>query len=322
MNRREFLKLMLGAAGYFSLGNLCSPKTAEAVDLSKGYHIVLISDLHLPWRSTKFPKASKGKAIFAQKEKLLKNINSWKDAKEVALLGDFPARYGNEQEFLSVDKFLNEISHPKYLVIGNHDVAYRDKPSQKGKLKRGTHEEQLKKLNAFKERYNMPDFYYARTIGKHRLLYLAPDACGKINIELTSAQLEWMKQEVLNHQNGPIIFFCHAPLTGTLLKYFKSINTPSATAQPEKEIDEILKYAPPGSLWVSGHTHTPATNESFADDKVNRYNENVVNIHNPTLDGSGSWTNSLYLFDDRTVVRTYDHKKNIWLEQFTREYKF
>ena len=122
MKRREFLRLMTGAAGYFTLSDILKYNTTEAAS-NTGYHIVLIADLHLPWRSKKFPKTIEGEKIFAQKKKMLDNINSWKDAREVALLGDFPARYGNEEEFLAVDKFLNEISLPR-AIFENKNINY------------------------------------------------------------------------------------------------------------------------------------------------------------------------------------------------------
>ena len=320
MNRREFLKLMTGAAGYFFLNGFF-PRTTESAELKNGYHIVLISDLHLPWRSKNFPDSKKGKKIFLQKEKMLQTIKKWGDVKEAALLGDFPARYGNEEEFQSVDKFMAKLPVPGYIAIGNHDYAYRDKPGKNNKLKRGNHAEKTEKLNAFKERYKMPSLYYGRTIGKYRLLYLAPDACGSLNVELSKNQLEWIQDEIAKHHNNPVIFFCHAPLMGTLPQYNKKVNRPQTTAQPEEPLRQILQNAPKGSLWVSGHTHTPVTNPGFADDAVNRYNDNLINIHNPTLDTKRLCTNSLYLFDDRIVIKTYDHTKDMWLEELKREYK-
>lgn len=316
MKRREFLKLIASGVAWslFPLNTSANNKTANP------YHILLISDLHLPWRSKKFPEHKEGEKIFAQKEEMLKHVKSWGNVNEAALLGDFPARYGNEEEFLSVDKFVDEINKitPSYIAIGNHDYAYRGKT--KGKLEHGTLEEKLAKLNMFKERYKMPSLYYARNVGDYRLVYLAPDACGKYLLELSSTQLEWLKKEIADHQHAPMIFFFHAPLMGTLKKYHKNINTPSTTAQPEDALAEILKNAPKGSLWVSGHTHTSANNESFANDDINRFNESIVNIHNPTIDGKNLWTNSLFLYEDRIIVRTFDHKKNVWLNILDRVY--
>jgi hypothetical protein len=31
------------------------------------------------------------------------------------------------------------------------------------------------------------------------------------------------------------------------------------------------------------------------------------------------WTNSLFLYPDRVVVKTFDHKKDAWLDAMTRE---
>ena len=139
--------------------------------------------------------------------------------------------------------------------------------------------------------------------------------------EALHVSVEWLKGEIAAHQQGPIIFFCHAPLMGTLRTYTKKINTPQTTAQPADQLKEILSHCPPGSLWVSGHTHTPPKNDSFADDSVNRFNENLVNIHNPCIDKKHVYTNSLYLYDDKVVVRTYDHRDNEWVTKLDRTYK-
>jgi hypothetical protein len=56
-------------------------------------------------------------------------------------------------------------------------------------------------------------------------------------------------------------------------------------------------------LWVSGHTHTPADNPSFAAD-LNLYAGRVTNIHNSDLDREVIWTNSLYLYADKVTVKT------------------
>ena len=109
---------------------------------------------------------------------------------------------------------------------------------------------------------------------------------------------------------------------GTLRTYGKKINTPDFTAQPSEALAEILADVPPGSLWISGHTHTPPTNDSYADDSVNRVHRNLVNIHNPTIDASHIYTNSLFLYKDRAVVRTYDHNEDRWLSGLDRTFPF
>lgn len=323
MLRRDFLRWMLFSAGWMVADSYFQPLKLLASGSRKSdyYHIVLLSDMHLPWKTNKHPTHEEQQEVWASKQAMLTNINSWGDVDEAAVLGDQAARYGIEEEFSCVDNFLNSLCFPHYSIAGNHDYVYRDTPDAKGNLQMGTHEEKWAKLMAFTKRYSLPYVYYGRSVGKYRLLYLAPDACGELKIELSAKQLEWLKGEIAAHQQGPIIFFCHAPLMGTLRTYKKKINTPQTTAQPADQLQEILSHCPPGSLWVSGHTHTPPKNDSFADDSVNRFNENLVNIHNPCIDKKHVYTNSLFLYDDKVVVRTYDHRDDEWVTKLDRTYK-
>jgi predicted MPP superfamily phosphohydrolase len=333
MKRRDFLKSLAAMVGWFAVG--CMPAKESAKESAKEapketdrrdyYHILLISDLHLPVRTKQHPDEAMQKDILQKKQQLLKTVNAWDDVDEAALLGDLAARYGKESEFVAVDEYLGSLKFPYYAVAGNHDYAYKDQPriSSKGKEKlvSGTPEEKKAKLAAFQKRYKQPDLYYARTVADCRLLYLAPDACGTI-VELSQEQLEWMKSEISAHKKGPMFFFCHAPLMGTLRQYRDKINTPKTTAQPSELLAEVLADVPPGSLWISGHTHTPPTNDSYADDSVNRVHKNLVNIHNPTIDTPDIYTNSLFIYKDRTVVRTYDHNKGEWIAGFDRTFPF
>ena len=168
---------------------------------------------------------------------------------------------------------------------------------------------------------HLPGAYYARDIGSCRLLYLSPDGCHSA-VDLSPEQLDWLKQEVAQHQKGPILFFCHAPLAGSLRTYHPKINTVAATTQPANTLADILANVPPGSLWISGHTHTPPTNDSYADIKVNRVNPHLVNIHNPTIDTPHLYTNSLYICKDHLVIRTYDYNNGKWLDKLERTFPF
>ena len=320
MKRREFLRAAAAFIGCLSLGYV---PTVAAGGRKEYYHIVLISDLHLPVRTKSFPAVADQKNVWEKKQKLLQTINAWTDVDEVALLGDLAARYGKEAEFKVVDEYVGALRYPYYAVAGNHDYAYKDEPvkKKKQKLAQGTLSEKKAKLAAFQKRYHLPAAYYARDVGNCRLLYLSPDGCGS-SVELSAAQLAWLQQEIATHKNGPVLFFCHGPLKGTLRTYNKKINTVSATAQPDMKLAEILSAVPPGSLWISGHTHTPPTNDSYADISVNRVNRNLVNIHNPTIDAKKIYTNSLYIYKDKLVIRTYDHNNGIWLQELERTFPF
>ena len=320
MKRREFLRAAAAFIGCLSLGYV---PTVAAGGRKEYYHIVIISDLHLPVRTKSFPAAADQKNVWEKKQKLLQTINAWTDVDEVALLGDQAARYGKEAEFKVVDEYVGALRYPYYAVAGNHDYAYKDEPvkKKKQKLAQGTLGEKKAKLAAFQKRYHLPAAYYARDVGNCRLLYLSPDGCGS-SVELSAEQLAWLQQEIATHKNGPVLFFCHGPLKGTLRTYNKKINTVSATAQPDMKLAEILAAVPPGSLWISGHTHTPPTNDSYADISVNRVNRNLVNIHNPTIDAKKIYTNSLYIYKDKIVIRTYDHNNGIWLQELERTFPF
>lgn len=322
MKRRDFLKSTVAFLGWFAMGGM-PLGFAEGRDY---YHILLISDLHLPVRVKKFPDKEAQADIWAKKQNLLKTVNAWADVDEVALLGDLAARYGNEKEFRVVDDYLGQLQFPYYAVAGNHDYAYKDEPvetknGKKHKLAAGTLAEKKAKLAAFQKRYHLPGAYYARDVGRCRLLYLSPDGCHS-SVEISDEQLVWLKKEIASHRNGPILFFFHGPIMGTLRTYSKKINTVAATAQPSQKLLEILSAVPPGSLWISGHTHTPPTNDSYADIRVNRINENLVNIHNPTIDARHLYTNSLYIYKDRIVIRTYDYNNGVWLDALERTFSF
>jgi hypothetical protein len=109
-----------------------------------------------------------------------------------------------------------------------------------------------------------------------------------------------------------LIFF-HAPLAGTLHNYNEQANSPSFIAQPTSRLHSLIIENPQIFLWVSGHMHVPATSESFSA-SVNRYQGRVMNIHNPDLERRTIWTNVLYLYPDRVVIRTWDHARAAWLD--------
>ncbi len=182
MKRREFLKGVGLVSSGLLLGNTLRPLDAMAASEKDYCHILLLSDLHLPWRKKKFPTHGEQQRIWEDKIKVIANINSWKDIDEVAVLGDLAARYGCEEEFTWVDKYMDGLCMPWHAIAGNHDYAYANEPSGAGKLNRGSHAEKKVKLLAFTKRYHLPDIYYARSIGEYRLLYLAPDACSDLNV--------------------------------------------------------------------------------------------------------------------------------------------
>lgn len=106
---------------------------------------------------------------------------------------------------------------------------------------------------------------------------------------------------------------------GTLLNYNNSVNKKSTVAQPVNELHDLLMSNPQVRLWISGHTHTPATNDSFAASEINMYGSRIMNIHNSDMDRKHIWTNSLYIYGDHIDIRTFDHSSQDWIENYDRQ---
>ena len=284
-----------------------------------GYsRIVLLSDAHLPVRTEVVQDVAKQLRIEAAKKKVLQDINGWEDAAQVAVLGDITAERGTAEEYAYAVRYFSALKKTLWPIAGNHDYMYADVLADKGKRVRADARERQEKLERFKAAFHLPEVYYSKQEAGYLLLFLSPDSLdGKYLTELSSRQLAWVQQQLDANPQLPTIVFFHAPLAGTLAPYNKEANTPNFIAQPEAALAELIQRHPQLFLWVSGHTHTPATNASFAA-PVNVYAGQVTNIHNADMDRETIWTNSLYLYSDRVVIRTFDHKSGAWLEQLER----
>ena len=142
-------------------------------------------------------------------------------------------------------------------------------------------------------------------LGGYLLVFLSTDPQNS-GTGIGPAQFTWLRRLLARNRTTPTIVFFHAPLRGTQAKFRHYIDRPSAIAQPETAVEELLTANPQVFLWVSGHTHTPPTEPSYAA-PINRFQDRVTNIHNTDLRGAMLWTNSLFLCPDRVEVRTYNH---------------
>ena len=331
MNRRTFIwRCFLGAAalglGKFGLSEWQGKKNfAEAVSNISSeayYRIVVLGDPHLPVRIRQHKDKAQQEKIMALKNKVIQDINRWEDVAQVSVVGDIAAQTAIPSEYDYARQYFAGLSVPVQLILGNHDYEYEDELSDKGKLQHASAEIQQQKLEAFQQTFSLPSLFYAKQAGRYRLLYLSPDAICGHSTEISEEQLQWLAGELETHKEEPTLIFFHAPLKGTLLPYNKIIDTPSFIAQPVEKLDQLLKLHPQIRLWVSGHTHTPATNESFAATDINTYaGTKVVDIHNSDLDRGMIWTNSLYLYENHIVVKTYNHKTDAWEEALTRTFE-
>ena len=294
----------------------------------KNYHrIVVLSDLHLPGKNA------------TMKEKAIEDINSWPDVDMAVATGDICEEHGTIEEYAYAKKFLSQFKKPFYPIVGNHDYHYED--NSPGKRVSANYSIRKRKLERFKETFSLQEIFYSKRVGPYHLIFLSVDDLYSDNVcEMSGKQIDWWQSELKKNKDVPTIIFFHAPLKGTLRGNFKIGNTlfidddKSGIAQPRRKIHNVIQDNPQIFLWVSGHVHIAPTHESF-NHKINQYERRVVVIPNPDMTGasimaenhSGGkvhhnlWTNSLYLYPDKVVVRTYDHRNGYWLDELKREIK-
>jgi 3',5'-cyclic-AMP phosphodiesterase len=289
----------------FCLIFLLSGGTVSANATEKGYlHLVILGDPHLP-----------GKNIEG-KERVIQTINSWEDADIVIPVGDICEDRGTTNEYAAVKTFFAGLKKPIYAIAGNHDFIYEDLLSTKGTRVRAGRYSREAKLRTFRETFGMAQNFYSKKEGNYLLVFLSPEE-SKYLAEMSQKQVEWLGLKLEENKKIPTIVFFHAPLENTLRNYNNDANTPNFFAQPSSKIQKVLSSNPQVFLWVSGHTHTPPKEESFAS-AINVYEKRITNIHNTDMNRERIWTNSLFLYPDKIIVKTYDHKQGAWLPKFER----
>ncbi len=307
--------LLFSFFGFLFFGN--QAKTTSSTQ--KDYHrIVILSDAHYPSKLSAAEDSVGRQTKINNKLKTINDINGWNDVDLVVFLGDIVEKLGNAEDYSKAKEFVDKLTKPKTLIVGNHEFMYEDYLTTNGKLKWASPELRAAKLERFKNAFRLNDLYYIRYIDNYLLVFLSPDVTnGKYLTEISSQQLSWLEKTLAANKTRPTLMFFHAPLAGTLASYNKDANTPNFIVQPEKQLHDLLMKNPQILLWVSGHTHTPATNPSFAE-AINLYEGKILNLHNPTLDGKIIWTNSIYLYPDKISIRTFNHNTGEFVESLDR----
>lgn len=268
------------------------------------YHLVILGDPHLP-----------GKNIEA-KENVIQRINAWDDVDMVMAAGDICEDLGTDDEYAAAKTFFGKLNKPLFPIVGNHDYIYSSFLSPQGKRVKGDATSREAKLSKFRETFGLPSICYSRKAGRYLLLFLSPESSGRLT-EMSDRQIDWLRSELEKNKNTPTIIFFHAPLKGTLRDYNSHANQPDFIAQPHEKIHEILMEHPQVFVWVSGHTHTSPKEESFAS-PINVYANRIATIHNTDMNRKTIWTISLFLYPDKIVAKTFQHKKGVWLPEFER----
>ncbi len=294
---------------------------AKQPDKKAYYRIVVASDVHFPSKFFSKNKPVKGELMVRHKNQAVEDINSWQDVDLVAFTGDMIAKSGTEKAYQESAAFAMQIKKPKVFMTGNHEYFYASSYNTKKKSWRAKPEESKREFQYFHKYFETPQLYKAQRLGKYLLIFLSPDnPAARYPTEMSSAELNWLKKTLAENKKCPTIIFFHGPLKGTLISYTPKVNGPQYIAQPWEKIDAIIAANPQIKIWASGHTHTSPRNPSFHN-KLNWYRGKVLDVHNPSWEGKQVWTNSLYLYPDRIVVKTYDHKEHKFIDRFTREIK-
>jgi Icc protein len=300
---KKSLSILLLLLWIFSPGLAGS---ATAPGEQRPYGIALIGDPHLP-----------GKNLPA-KEEVIRTINGWSEIDRVVVLGDICKETGTAEEYAFAKVFFSRLRKPLRLVAGNHDFIYEDDADSEGRKVRASAATRRKKLALFAETFGTKEVYGAEQLGNYLLVYLSPDDLETdLLVKLSAERITWLARELAGHRDLPTIIFYHAPLAGTLTPYNERVNAPSFIAQPADRLGELLRANPQVLLWVAGHMHVPATNESYSS-PVNVYEKRVTVIHNTDLERKRPWTNVLYLYPEKILVRTYDHGQKSWLPDMER----
>ena len=300
---------------------LFSPALVNAEKEKNYQRIVVVGDAHYPSKTSESKNPELRAKKIEQKLQAVEDIDSWPDVDLVVFTGDMVARLGNQEDYAEAKKFVDKFTKPVTFITGNHEFRYADTLSKKGKLRKCTPEFRQEKLERFKTVFQMPELYYTKQAAPYLLVFLSADRTDDaFTTGISDEQLKWLDTTLSVYSNQPTIIFFHAPLAGTLLPYNTEVNTVTRVAQPEEEIKRILTSHPQVKLWVSGHTHTPPTQPSFAN-KVNYYH-GILDVHNPTWDEQQVWTNSLYLYKHKIVICTYDHLNHKFMPQFKRVVKW
>ncbi len=302
---RRLASLLIGLLALLLTG-LPGLAPAASQEPIRPYGIALIGDPHLP-----------GNHLPA-KEALIRTINGWDGIDRVVVLGDICNESGTVAEYAFAKAFFAKLHQPLRFVTGNHDYLYEDGANVSGRKAKAGPDVRASKLKRFAETFGMNEVYSHERLGNYLLIYLSPDDLFTQHLtQFSDRQLAWLQTVLEANPSAPALIFSHAPLSGTLLSYNERVNTPNFVAQPTERIREMVIAHPNIFLYASGHMHVPAKNESFAS-PVNLYEGRVTNIHNTDLQRQWSWTNVLYLYPTKVVVRTYDHMLKSWLPDLER----
>jgi len=282
-------------------------------------HIVLLGDPHLPGSN------------LANKKHAIAEINTWKDVDLVTVLGDMCATTGTDKEYRYAKSFFSHLQQKTVFIVGNHDYVFKDLTGESQGYSLGSPQSCSKKLANYIKTFDVKDLYHSRKLGPFRLVFLSLDSlAGNYYAQLSAKQLQWLDWTLHQHPQEPTIIFCHAPVWGPEVLQI-SPKMAHFMIQPMAEVAGIIKKHRQVFLWAAGHVHFGAFNK-MQQHPAMLFGGQVANIVACDIDGrsilQGSsldleshhnlWTRSLFLYEGRVEVKTYDHIKKEWIPELTK----
>jgi Icc protein len=269
---------------------------ARPEPVSGVHHVVALGDPHYSGNLSEMKNEAKNAVIAS--------INEWPDVKLVAVVGDLCETVGTPAEYEAAGAFMEKLKKPKALIVGNHDYFYKNELAGGSDPDPADATIRAAKLEQFKSTFGINVLYYSKPLGDYLLIFLSTDNLTSEDFAaMSTAQLDWFRAELAKNRNTPTIVFFHAPLRST----FTNNDRPKFVAQPDGEIEPLLKENPQVFLWVSGHIHR---DEFQLGDKL--YLDRVYDVALSDMDRWTIRTASLYLYPDRVVIRAWNHRKGFW----------
>jgi len=309
-----FLLLVSNLLGT-SLADAATPSQAA---VSPSYQrLVILSDLHYPTKTSMLRHPAQARRQIENKWQAVSTVNSWDDVNLVVFTGDFVPEIPDYKTLLNAKEVVKAVKKPVAVIAGNHDFYYADK-LEHGKKHRASFAEEESYLKRFRQTFDLSSLYYTKDLGKYLLVFLSPEATAQnLFSKMSPLQMHWLDATLKANKDKPTIIFFHAPLFGTFAGNKQEPGKPSYAAEPHKQLADILLSNPQVKLWVSGHTHTEATDPDFAGPKC-WFHGKILEVHNSSMESEPIWINSLYLYQDKIIVKTFNTGTGAFMPEFTR----
>lgn len=165
-------------------------------------------------------------ALMTQKQK----------ADALIITGDL-CDFGRENEYAHLQRLLQPLKCPVYLIPGNHD-----------------NREQLRRsfdTHTYLQQHQGEQIYYSVKIGAVRLLALDTAVLGKSHGELDEAQLQWLDTQLTQSQGEPVVIAMHHPPFNTLIGHMDKIGLLKGTT----ELAAVVQKYPNVERIICGHLH-------------------------------------------------------------------